>query len=206
MEIIAGIVIIGTLVILVAALTYKANPRSAQKLTANAPVTAPRPAAPVRRPQAPAEVDEEEEEEFYDLVPFESEDGRGYVLRRLPDKMRLRWDFQTSPPVMALQLERLARTRKVLDDPSFAPGNRLALEEEERKRGSEYIDVVSVWNADKTLKIGYLPADEGEEAVGYIDEGEVSALSMWETLNAGKRVGLRVLLVFKGATVTFGER
>lgn len=76
-----------------------------------------------------------------------------------------------------------------LRDEAFAPGRRLALVPEPENEHDP--DAVAVWDAERRLQAGYVPA---EVAPGL--RGDEQALSLRELLDEeGRRVGLRLLLV-----------
>lgn len=70
-----------------------------------------------------------------------------------------------------------------LSDPSFDPGERLALVPEPANEHDP--NAVAIWNAERTLQLGYVPAVVAPELAG--DE---QAVSLWRVDG-----GLRVLLV-----------
>jgi HIRAN domain len=71
---------------------------------------------------------------------------------------------------------------EALDDPSFDPGRRLALVPEPDNEHDS--NAVGIWNAERTLQIGYVPAD-----VAPTLSGDEQVVSLWRV-----EAGLRVLL------------
>ena len=71
---------------------------------------------------------------------------------------------------------------EALPDPSFEPGRRLALVPEPDNEHDP--NAVGIWNAERTLQVGYVPRDVAPELVG--DE---QAVSLWRVEG-----GLRVLI------------
>jgi hypothetical protein len=71
---------------------------------------------------------------------------------------------------------------------SFAPGKQLALVAEPDNPHDEA--AIGVWNAERTLRVGHVPA----VIVADLPPNERTALSLSETLGAGKRTTLRILL------------
>ena len=69
-----------------------------------------------------------------------------------------------------------------LEDASFDPGRRLELVPEPENEHDP--NAIGIWNADRTLQVGYVPAAIAPEVVG--DE---QAVSLWRVDG-----GLRVLL------------
>jgi HIRAN domain len=75
-----------------------------------------------------------------------------------------------------------------LQDDAFAPGRRLALVPEPDNEHDPH--AVAVFDAERRLQAGYVPAEVAPELVG--DE---QAVSLWEFRDEeGRRVGLRILI------------
>ena len=75
-----------------------------------------------------------------------------------------------------------------LQDDAFAPGRRLALVPEPDNRHDP--DAVAVWDSDRRLQAGYVPATFAPEL-----RGDEQAVALWEFRDEdGRRVGLRVLI------------
>jgi HIRAN domain len=71
---------------------------------------------------------------------------------------------------------------EALPDPSFEPGRRLALVPEPDNEHDP--NAVGIWNEERTLQAGYVPADVAPEL-----KGDEQAVSLWRVEG-----GLRVLL------------
>lgn len=71
---------------------------------------------------------------------------------------------------------------------SFAPGQQLALVAE--PDNPHDAAAIGVWNAERTLRVGHVPA----VIVADLTPNERTALSLSETLDAGKRTTLRILI------------
>ena len=71
---------------------------------------------------------------------------------------------------------------EALPDPSFDPGRRLALVPEPENEHDP--NAVGVWNEERTLQAGYVPAEVAPEL-----RGDEQAVSLWRVES-----GLRVLL------------
>ena len=69
-----------------------------------------------------------------------------------------------------------------VDDASFDPGRRLALVPEPDNEHDPH--AVAIWNEDRTLQAGYVPAEKAHEL-----RGDEQAVSIWRVDG-----GLRVLL------------
>jgi hypothetical protein len=109
----------------------------------------------------------------------------GYWLRDAATGDALRWDDER------LRVVKLAGSSYRLDalqDDAFAPGCRLALVREPENEHDP--NAVAVWEAERRLQGGYVPAEVAPEL-----RGDEQAVSLWEFRDEdGRRVGLRVLL------------
>lgn len=109
----------------------------------------------------------------------------GYWLRDAATGDAVRWDDER------LRVVRLAGSSYRLDalqDDAFAPGRRLALVPEPENEHDPH--AVGVWDAERRLQAGYVPADVASEV-----RGDEQAVSLWEFRGeGGRRIGLRVLL------------
>lgn len=82
-----------------------------------------------------------------------------------------------------------------LQDEAFAPGHRLALVAEPENAHDPH--AVGVWDAERRLQAGYVPAEVAREL-----SGDEQALALWEFRDdEGRRVGLRVLLAPEDAWI-----
>ncbi len=78
--------------------------------------------------------------------------------------------------------------RRGAADDAFAPGHRLALVREPDNEHDP--NAVAVWDAERRLQAGYVPAEVAPEL-----RGDEQAVSLWEfRRDDGRRIGLRVLL------------
>jgi hypothetical protein len=109
----------------------------------------------------------------------------GYWLRDAASGEAVRWNDER------LRVVKLAGASYRLDelqDDGFTPGRHLALVREPENEHDP--NAVAVWDADRRLRAGYVPADVAPEITG--DE---QAVALWEFRGEdGKRIGLRVLL------------
>jgi hypothetical protein len=109
----------------------------------------------------------------------------GYWLRDAATGDAVRWDDER------LRVVKLAGASYRLDelqDEAFAPGHRLALVREPENEHDP--NAVGVWDAERRVHAGYVPADVAPEV-----RGDEQALSLWEFRDdEGRRIGLRVLL------------
>jgi hypothetical protein len=106
--------------------------------------------------------------------------GGGFHLRDAATGEPVRWE---DPRIHVVPAAGVSYRPEALPDPSFDPGRRLALVPEP---GNEHDpNAVGIWNDERTLQLGYVPAAVAPELAG--DE---QALSLWRVDG-----GLRVLIV-----------
>lgn len=109
----------------------------------------------------------------------------GYRLRDAATGERIEWD---DPRVRVVKLAGASYRLDELQDDAFAPGRRLALVREPENVHDP--NAVAVWDRERRLQGGYVPADVAPEL-----HGDEQAVSLWEFRgDDGRRVGLRVLL------------
>src|SRR4051812_18725461 len=101
----------------------------------------------------------------------------------------MKWD---DPRVRVIKLAGAFYRADALQDEAFAPGRRLALVPEPDNEHDP--NAVGVWDAERRLQVGYVPAEVAPEV-----RGDEQAVSLWEFREEGQRVGLRVLLAPPGA-------
>jgi HIRAN domain len=104
---------------------------------------------------------------------------RGYRLRDAATGEPVRWE---DPRVRVIAAAGVTFRPESLEDPSFDPGRRLELVPEPKNEHDP--NAIGIWNADRTLQVGYVPAAVAPEVAG--DE---QAVSLWRVDG-----GLRVLL------------
>jgi hypothetical protein len=104
---------------------------------------------------------------------------RGYHLRDAATGEPVRWE---DPRIRVIAAAGVTFRLESLEDPSFDPGRRLELVPEPRNEHDS--NAIGIWNADRTLQVGYVPAAVAPEVAG--DE---QAVSLWRVDG-----GLRVLL------------
>ncbi len=92
----------------------------------------------------------------------------------------MRWE---DPRIRVVPVAGVSYRAEALDDPSFDPGRRLELVAEPENEHDP--NAIAIWNEDRTLQLGYVPAAVAPELAG--DE---QALSLWRVDG-----GLRVLFV-----------
>jgi hypothetical protein len=111
---------------------------------------------------------------------------RGFHLRDAATGERVRWE---DPRLRVVPVAGVSYRPEALEDPSFDPGRRLALVAEPDNEHDP--NAVGIWNAERTLQVGYVPAAVAPELTG--DE---QAVSLWRVDG-----GLRVLIVPAGSWV-----
>jgi hypothetical protein len=109
----------------------------------------------------------------------------GYWLRDAATGAALKWD---DPRLRVVKLAGSSYRLDALQDDAFAPGRRLALVREPENEHDP--NAVAVWDAERRLQGGYVPAEVAPEL-----RGDEQAVSLWEFRDEeGRRIGLRVLL------------
>ena len=111
---------------------------------------------------------------------------RGFHLRDAATGERVRWE---DPRLRVVPVAGVTYRPEALEDASFDPGCRLALVPEPDNEHDP--NAVSIWNAERTLQVGYVPAGVAPEL-----SGDEQAVSLWRVDG-----GLRVLIVPAGSWV-----
>jgi hypothetical protein len=111
---------------------------------------------------------------------------RGFHLRDAATGERVRWE---DPRLRVVPVAGVSYRPEALEDRSFDPGRRLVLVAEPDNEHDP--NAVGIWNAERTLQVGYVPAAVAPELTG--DE---QAVSLWRVDG-----GLRVLIVPAGSWV-----
>jgi hypothetical protein len=116
----------------------------------------------------------------------------GFWLRDAATGEAMKWDDRR---VRVVKLAGASYRADALQDEAFAPGRRLALVAEPDNEHDP--NAVAVWDAERRLQAGYVPAEVAPEL-----SGDEQAVSLWEFRgDDGSRIGLRILLVPAGAWV-----
>ena len=109
----------------------------------------------------------------------------GYWLRDASTGDAVRWNDER---LRVVKLAGASYRLDALQDDAFAPGKRLTLVREPENEHDP--NAVAVWDAERRLQAGYIPADVAPEV-----RGDEQPLSLWEFRDdEGRRIGLRVLL------------
>jgi hypothetical protein len=105
---------------------------------------------------------------------------RGYRLRDSATGELVRWE---DPRLRVIPAAGVSYRPEALADPSFEPGERLTLVPEPENEHDP--NAIGIWNAGRTLQVGYVPAAVAPEL-----RGDEQAISLWRVES-----GLRVLIV-----------
>jgi hypothetical protein len=105
---------------------------------------------------------------------------RGYFLRDAATGERVRWEDER---IRVIAVAGVSFRPDALEDPSFAPGRRVALAREPDNPHDP--NAVAIWNEERTRQLGYVPAAVAPEV-----RGDEQAVVLWRVEG-----GLRVLLV-----------
>jgi hypothetical protein len=109
----------------------------------------------------------------------------GYWLRDAATGEAMRWNDER---VRVVKLAGASYRADALQDDAFAPGRRLTLVPEPENEHDP--NAVAIWDAERRLQGGYVPADVAPEL-----RGDEQAVSLWEFRDEQRRrIGLRVLL------------
>jgi hypothetical protein len=103
----------------------------------------------------------------------------GYFLRDAASGEPVRW---SDPRIRVVPVAGVSYRADALDDPSFDPGQPISLVREPENEHDP--NAVSIWNAGRTLQLGYVPRDVAPDL-----HGDEQALSLWRVDG-----GLRVLI------------
>jgi hypothetical protein len=110
----------------------------------------------------------------------------GFWLRDASTGDAMKWD---DPRVRVVKLAGASYRAEALQDDAFTPGRRLTLVPEPENEHDP--NAVAVWDAERRLQGGYVPAEIAPEL-----HGDEQAVSLWEFRGEdGQRIGLRILLV-----------
>ena len=108
----------------------------------------------------------------------------GYFLRDAESGEPVRW---SDPRLRVVPVAGVSYRADALPDASFDPGRRLSLVREPENEHDP--NAVAVWDAERRVQCGYVPADVACEL-----EGEFQAVSLWQFVEDGRRIGLRILI------------
>jgi hypothetical protein len=95
--------------------------------------------------------------------------ANGYHLRDAATGEPVRWE---DPRIRVVPVAGISYRAEAAADPSFDPGRRLALVPEPGNEHDPH--AVGIWNAERTLQAGYVPATLAPEL-----RGDEQAVSLW---------------------------
>ena len=127
--------------------------------------------------------------------------GDGFFLLRIEDNQRLSWQtLSVGEGLISLEVAGTSFREDALQDPSFKPGKKVLLVPEPN---NEYDpNAIGIWNSEMTRQVGYIPRNHSKRIAKKLNKGERwHALSMWQTVKKGKRVGLRILMYREGTRI-----
>jgi HIRAN domain len=115
----------------------------------------------------------------------------GYWLRDAETEEPVRWSDER---LRVVKVAGSSYRAEALQDDAFAPGRTLALVPEPENEHDP--NAVAIWDADRRLQVGYVPAEVAAEL-----GGDEQAVALWEFVEEGRRIGLRVLIAPKNAWI-----
>ena len=120
----------------------------------------------------------------------------GYWLRDAATEEPIAWRDER---VRVIKVAGSSYRGDALQDEAFTPGRRLALVPEPENEHDPH--AIAIWDEERRLQAGYVPA---EIAPGLT--GEEQAIALWEFVEEGRRIGLRVLVAPKDAWIGVPRR
>jgi HIRAN domain len=108
----------------------------------------------------------------------------GFWLRDASTEEPVRWSDER---LRVVHVAGASYRIEALQDDAFAPGQALALVPEPDNEHDP--NAVAIWDAARRLQAGYVPAEVAPDL-----GGDEQALALWEFVEDGRRIGLRVLI------------
>src|SRR3989442_14915512 len=118
--------------------------------------------------------------------------GPGFRLRDAATEEGVRADDQR---VRVTKVAGVSYRVNALQDDAFAPGRRLALVPEPDNEHDPH--AIGIWDDGRRVQAGYVPAELARE----LEAANWQAVSLWEFVEGGQRLGLRVLLAPRDAWI-----
>jgi hypothetical protein len=115
----------------------------------------------------------------------------GYWLRDAETEEPVRWNDER---LRVVKVAGSSYRAEALQDDAFAPGRPLALVPEPENEHDP--NAVAIWDAERRLQAGYVPAEVAPEL-----DGDEQAVALWEFVEEGRRIGLRVLIAPQDAWI-----
>lgn len=116
----------------------------------------------------------------------------GFHLRDAETGEPLRWSDER---ILVVKVAGTSYRADALQDESFAPGRPLALVAEPENEHDP--NAIAVWDEERRVQAGYVPAESAAD----LRAAEWQAVSLWEFVEGGRRVGLRALLAPRDAWI-----
>jgi hypothetical protein len=120
----------------------------------------------------------------------------GYWLRDAATEQPVRWQDQR---FRVVKVAGSSYRAEALQDEAFQPGRRLSLVPEPDNEHDP--NAVAIWDAQRRLQAGYVPAEVAPEL-----SGDEQAVALWEFVEEGRRIGLRVLIAPPDAWIGLPRR
>jgi HIRAN domain len=111
--------------------------------------------------------------------------GDGYRLRDAATEELVREDDER---IHVVKVAGVSFRIDELQDDAFSPGKRLALVAEPQNQHDPH--AIAIWDADRRKQAGYVPAELARE----LNADKWQAIALYEFLEDGRRIGLRVVL------------
>jgi len=118
--------------------------------------------------------------------------GDGFRLRDAATEELIRHE---DPRIRVVKVAGVSYRLDPLQDGAFAPGQRLALLPEPDNEHEPH--AIGIWDHAGRVQAGYVPAEVARD----LDAQDWQAVSLWEFVEDGRRVGLRALLAPRDAWV-----
>lgn len=135
----------------------------------------------------------------YELVPFDGDQGKGFVIRRTSDGQKLNWrGLPKSAGLESLNVVGVQHTGDALQGDQFGTGQAVKLVPEPDNQFDP--NAVAVWDAQEETRVGYLPKEDAARYRKKMEKDAYYGVVMWEAFEGKKkRTGLRILIVRQDA-------
>jgi hypothetical protein len=138
----------------------------------------------------------------YELVPSKYEDGRGFVVTQVEDGLKLSWQtLPCSDGLESLPVVGTSHRMKAFRSQDFALGRTVSLVPEPQNPYDP--SAIGVWNDKRSLQVGYIPKKDAARLGRKIEKGErFRSIVIWEMMQGRQRVGIRILMIREGASIS----
>lgn len=142
----------------------------------------------------------------YDLVYFSTDNGSGYIVRRIKDQQKLNWyTLPRSDGLESIQVVGCSHYLSNLQQSCFYVGAKVLLVPEKDNKYDP--NAIAVWDINKRFKIGYIPKEEAKRINKKIANGEIeTSIIMWESTHEDQTVSFRLLLIGPNASIRLPSR